>query len=436
MLRGRRNTSIVQWVRRLSRGFETAGRGLALVGLLLAASCVNEQFTEVVVLIDLQPEIEAATQSLHVRVWNHERTQLVFDRTIAAAPLPREIPLFPLGNASERSYLMEVTAFDGDGGFLTVARLDGTYLAGQSVRALLCLEDGCHGIRCGASEDCANTPGSCTTCSGSDSSCQPARPNYAPAGASLECPPPDCVRTADREVDCSDEIDDDCNGDVDCSDAACNGSACGSEPNFICAEGNCECALTEICNDGRSNDCDDLVDCEDPDCFGEVCDEESGLRCNGDTLTCATCATGTVEICDNGIDDDCNNFVDCEDPFCCGESRCDGQRCRNADNFRCCAGACVRIDVSVRCGACGLPCPRNPGTGARRACSIHLADEAIEDTVYLCWCAAGECQRDMTCERNFDRPRCNCQANTDCGPNSECVKTGRNRDNYCRPLPL
>ncbi len=82
---------------------------------------------------------------------------------------------------------------------------------------------------------------------------------------------------------CTDTIDNDQDGAVDCEDADC-------EPSLACHLGD------EDCEDGWDNDLDGLVDCEDADC-APVC---------------------SPEICDNGLDDDDDGATDCADSDCVG----------------------------------------------------------------------------------------------------------------------
>lgn len=121
------------------------------------------------------------------------------------------------------------------------------------------------------------------------------------------------------DLGCTNGLDDDANGRVDCDDP-------------VCAE-DAACAATEVCDDGRDNDRDGSVDCQDPDCAtnphcigGEDC--ENGVDDNCDALVdcddpeCETHAACTVEVCDNGVDDDADNDVDCDDADCSQDAAC------------------------------------------------------------------------------------------------------------------
>ncbi len=82
------------------------------------------------------------------------------------------------------------------------------------------------------------------------------------------------------ETNCSNGIDDDGDGLVDCDDPDCGSSN-------VC--------IIEICNNGIDDDGDGWIDCSDSECFTKSC---------------------CIEICDNGIDDNGNGLVDSDDPQC------------------------------------------------------------------------------------------------------------------------
>jgi hypothetical protein len=149
-------------------------------------------------------------------------------------------------------------------------------------------------------------------------------------------------------------------------------------------------AVFELCSDGVDGDDDGLVDCDDPDCVAEpaclcgdgVCDEAAGEMTNcpldcamgcGDGV-CAmnedhlTCATDCDNPCGNGVCDpgetsatcsqDCEHVVMCGDGIAEADEECDGTS--GAPGF-------------VECG--GLMPPRGQGSGlmCTPECTIDYA---------------------------------------------------------------
>jgi len=92
---------------------------------------------------------------------------------------------------------------------------------------------------------------------------------------------------------CTNGIDDDYDGDVDCYDIDC-------ENHVICIP-------LEVCTDGLDNDGDGKADCYDADC-------ENHIGCQP-----------SKEICNDGWDNDGDGFVDCLDPDCSQTSPCNGK---------------------------------------------------------------------------------------------------------------
>lgn len=146
------------------------------------------------------------------------------------------------------------------------------------------------------------------------------------------------------ETNCSDGIDNNTNGDIDCDDADCDGLVCDANGStcdtLLCA---CPGGTTEsLCGDGSDNDCDGDIDCADSNCNGspacaEDCDDGvdnngdlladcldplcAGQVCGANGLTCAAnvcaCPGGTVEsICGDTLDNDCDGQTDCTDTDC------------------------------------------------------------------------------------------------------------------------
>jgi len=133
---------------------------------------------------------------------------------------------------------------------------------------------------------------------------------------------------------CDNNIDDDCDGLVDCADPDCvDFPGCDlcidNDEDGYCEDVDCDDTdpnvnpgAQEICDNSIDDDCDDLVDCADPDC-----DVDQDTYCS--TVDCddtdPNVNPGAQEICDNGIDDDCDGLQDCDDPSsdCYGTPECE-----------------------------------------------------------------------------------------------------------------
>ncbi|MBR9676119.1 hypothetical protein GOV05_03865, partial [Candidatus Woesearchaeota archaeon] len=183
------------------------------------------------------------------------------------------------------------------------------------------------------------------------------------------------INFAAHEI-CTDGVDNNCNGEVDCYDKACvldtdcyclEGTfrPCGTNTG-VCEAGEQKCddktnlwdfiecdgstePSKEICDNDVDDDCDGELDCEDFDCSRNrktcYCDDNTYRFCGSNVGVCeqgvqycqATniwddCQGETkplVEDCSNTLDDDCDGFVDCEDEDCyltslvCTETECD-----------------------------------------------------------------------------------------------------------------
>jgi putative metal-binding protein/slime mold repeat-containing protein len=87
-----------------------------------------------------------------------------------------------------------------------------------------------------------------------------------------------------------------CDDQNQCTTDACESLVCSNVPIPGCVVCN---PTPENCSDGVDNDCDGLVDCADPDCAA------------------FPACIPPPESCSNCIDDDHNGLVDAEDPACC-----------------------------------------------------------------------------------------------------------------------
>ncbi len=115
--------------------------------------------------------------------------------------------------------------------------------------------------------------------------------------------PSDCGNPPGSETNCTDGVDEDCDGATDCNDADCSGDpACVAS---FCGDGTCDAGEDECscssdcgnppgtetnCTDGIDDDCDGATDCNDSDCSGDpACNAPTGegfiLSLNADFST-------------------------------------------------------------------------------------------------------------------------------------------------------
>jgi len=133
----------------------------------------------------------------------------------------------------------------------------------------------------------------------------------------------DCGTPPGVEALCTDGVDEDCDGNVDCDDSDCSADAACATPfcgdlNCDAGEDSCSCpgdcgappsTETMMCTGGADEDCDGDVDCADADC-------------GADAACSTTCGNGT---CDAG--EDCSSCSDCAgvtsgrptNRYCCGD---------------------------------------------------------------------------------------------------------------------
>ena len=115
---------------------------------------------------------------------------------------------------------------------------------------------------------------------------------------------------------CTNGIDDDGDGDIDCADSQCafedyckieninfncsDGIDNDGDGDIDCADSECDCTGVEICNNGLDDDGDGLVDCADTVGVGSNCKDFVGCE----------------RECNNGVDDDGDGFFDYYDGDC------------------------------------------------------------------------------------------------------------------------
>jgi len=113
-----------------------------------------------------------------------------------------------------------------------------------------------------------------------------------------------CTGGAKTESNCNDTADNDGDGQTDCADANCNTQSCGT--GCTCSGGT---KAESDCADGADNDGDTLIDCADTaDCNTKTCG--TGCTCSG--------GNKTESLCNDNADNDGDTLIDCADPNCGG----------------------------------------------------------------------------------------------------------------------
>jgi hypothetical protein len=210
------------------------------------------------------------------------------------------------------------------------------------------------------------------------------------------------------ETDCTNRVDDDHDGTIDCADLDCMGAA--------------PCVLApEICDNGIDDDHDGATDCDDfdscgtdPACTGGELDCTNGSDDDHDGRTdCAdsdcsaspACAGSETGHCGNSVDDDADGLTDCWDVDCMGDPVCpESVHCNDGvdddgNGLTDCADT-LACSCDPRCGGT-LTCPDGDlgsalgaavrtGTITTVACSLEnlsCAPEATGGSIALAWTA-------------------------------------------------
>lgn len=183
-----------------------------------------------------------------------------------------------------------------------------------------CDDPGCNLAACGSGCLCAGTTKAEVLCDdGVDND----------GDGQLDCTDPDCVNKScgagcacidgvRKETNCADQLDNDQDGGADCDDPVCEAQFCLSGTTQKCVGTACLCnggamvpEVGALCADGLDNDCDNQFDCREAACDQQSCDTDGGAGC--------VCAGGkkSESGCANLIDDDGDALVDCADLVDC-----------------------------------------------------------------------------------------------------------------------
>jgi len=220
----------------------------------------------------------------------------------------------------------------------------------------------------------------------------------------MDCADSDCASNAacqhQTETNCTDGVDNDSDGSTDCADADCAAdAACSSNKETNCA-------------DGIDNDSDGSTDCADADCAADTaCSNNKETNCtdgidndNDGSTDCADADCASNAACSNketnctdGVDNDSDGSTDCADVDCAADAACtqqngdlscmgagsqDGQNTFNA------IISCLQSQCSTECGG-----------SDNNACNSCL-DEKCKSQLDACdWAPAGNggCSALNTC---------------------------------------
>ncbi len=199
-----------------------------------------------------------------------------------------------------------------------------------------CTEDSCNE----ADDRCVNTPDDARCddglfCNGEESC---SAQDDCQAGTPVDCDDADICTDDDcnEETNTCDNVFDPTN-DPTCAGACpdldadgfadCTGSTC--DPTGLeCGDCNdndplINPAAPEDCTNGLDDDCDGAIDAQDPDCEGCLDADGDGYSPEGGDCGPVDCNDddpainpGAREICDDGIDNDCDGFIDGADSDC------------------------------------------------------------------------------------------------------------------------
>jgi hypothetical protein len=134
-----------------------------------------------------------------------------------------------------------------------------------------------------------------------------------------------------------------------------------------CDDGNAAInpGAAEDCTDGIDNNCNGLVDTQDPNAVGcpADCTDVDGDTYSPEGGTCgptdcndnsASVNPGAFETCDDTVDNDCNGQTDCNDSSCSGDPACLAELCTDYTDRRSCK-ADSRCNWSGKLKTCSEP---------------------------------------------------------------------------------
>lgn len=158
-----------------------------------------------------------------------------------------------------------------------------------------------------------------------------------------------CMNSRCTETSCNDRLDGDRDGKFDCADSDCDTKSCGAGSGAVCGAGLCK---ETSCTNNTDDDGDGDTDCADADCAGASCG-------TGGTCTASRCLEPNETVCTDYADNDGDNLVDCADPDCNTRACSDMNACTSGET---CAGTSCTGGTSVVCASPPSTCYAASGT--------------------------------------------------------------------------
>ncbi len=120
------------------------------------------------------------------------------------------------------------------------------------------------------------------------------------------------------ETNCSDGIDNDNDGSIDCADPDCDGFVLPNS-DTTCGLGACESTGNLECrNEGQFDTCQEGNPAAEGPFDDASCSDDIDNDCDGATDASDSDCIAPAETCDDGVDNNGNGLVDCADPQCDG----------------------------------------------------------------------------------------------------------------------
>ena len=192
---------------------------------------------------------------------------------------------------------------------------------------------------------------------------------------------------------CDDKIDNNGDGKIDCNDKQCfNSSACRHE----------------ICDDNVDNNGNGKIDCDDEQCMdAAICqyvickdkiDNDGDGKIDCDDEKCMDAVVCKPEICNDKIDNNEDGYVDCGDPQCADDDECMAQICDCSD-MGCTHAKCIEIcdDTIDNNGDGKIDCDDIRCTGAIQCKTENCNDHIDNNGDGLIDCDDPVCANVMQC---------------------------------------